>query len=208
MQRIWTLQEGMLARELLFEVSDGFIDVTHLDSVIFTLSKELISLLRHRSGKTTATAKKLQDILPSPPHLVYNDLIPLLRYRKTSKPQDETSAVAGLLRIDASELVAESSAESRMRKLLLLCKHLPRIAAVHGRNTERIKLSRFTWAPASITNMFWMSDSSDAYMATCIKQGLYRTYSVIHFLTTTKDPTIMSVVETTMEDSSEASCRC
>ncbi|RPD65488.1 hypothetical protein L227DRAFT_540288, partial [Lentinus tigrinus ALCF2SS1-6] len=123
MQRIWTLQEGMLARELCFEVSDGLIDVTHFNGPSFHLAWACIPLLRRRPHDLS----KLEYYVVSydPPRCSYRDIIPLLRHRTTSKPRDESVAIAGLLGIDASELLAIPDGDARMRTLLMRCGTLP-----------------------------------------------------------------------------------
>ncbi|THV03516.1 hypothetical protein K435DRAFT_556933, partial [Dendrothele bispora CBS 962.96] len=128
MQRIWTLQEGMLACELHFELQDNIIDPTHFNNYSFSLARRLIPLLGYR-GRDLQT-RKFEPRLQQPPKCTVNDLIGLLRYRTTSKPRDEPVAISGLLRIDASTLVHIESGEERMKSLLIQVGEVPRKLAV------------------------------------------------------------------------------
>ncbi|KAK7056636.1 hypothetical protein VNI00_002353 [Paramarasmius palmivorus] len=179
MQRIWTLQEGMFARELWFEVSDGILSCTHFNGPPYHIAKSLIPLLQHRprdEDKLEYLSRSLE-----PPKCTYNDLIDLLKHRKTSKAEDETIAIAGLLRIDAAELACIPSAEERMRLLLIRCQTLPRHVAMYGWGAERLKLPGFHWAPMSISDLIYGTDVLDPFHATADADGLKCLYSVIHF---------------------------
>ncbi|TFK86429.1 hypothetical protein K466DRAFT_587253 [Polyporus arcularius HHB13444] len=178
MQRIWTLQEGMLARELYFEVSDGLIDVTHFNGPSFHLAWACIPLLRRRPHDVS----KLQyyAVSPEPPRCSYRDIIALLRHRTTSKPRDESVAIAGLLGIDAAELVSIPDGDARMRTLLMRCGTLPRCVAVYGWFSRRLDLPNFRWAPSSITHVLWQGDH-DPNVSECTEDGLFGLYTVVRF---------------------------
>ncbi|KAJ6459250.1 hypothetical protein C8R45DRAFT_843422 [Mycena sanguinolenta] len=180
MQRIWTLQEGMLARELHFEFADGLVDCTHFNGTPYYFAQELLPLLTHRPRDDVA--RVFHAAAGDPPRCGYGDLIPLLRHRRTSKPADEGLAIAALLGIDVVELLAESSAESRMRKLLLLCKAIPRYVPLAGWQAQKLQVPGFKWAPLSITELLWMGSSADSLgPAVCTEQGLLGRYTVVHF---------------------------
>ncbi|KAF9262441.1 hypothetical protein L218DRAFT_867422, partial [Marasmius fiardii PR-910] len=125
MQRVWTLQEALLAKKLYFEFSDGLFPGDQL------LGDEASSSLFERINPLTAylPASSLRYILKPPKEVdsLYNTskVIGMLQYRTTSKPEDETLAIAGLLNIDISKLLAESDPESRVQTLLLELRTLP-----------------------------------------------------------------------------------
>ena len=180
MQRIWTLQEGMLARELCFEVSDGFIDVTHFNGPSFHLAWACIPLLRRRPHGLESL--EYHAVSNDPPRCSYRDVIALLRHRTTSKSRDESVAIAGLLGVDAAELVAIPDGDARMRTLLMRCRTLPRCVAVYGWFSRRLDIPGFRWAPSSITNVLWQGDEEESF-ATCTEDGLHGRYTIIRFPT-------------------------
>ena len=57
-----------------------------------------------------------------------------------SKPRDESVAIAGLLGVDAAELVAIPDGDARMRTLLMRCRTLPRCVAVYGWFSRRLQV--------------------------------------------------------------------
>ena len=179
MQRVWTLQEGMLARELYFQLSDGLVDCGHFDGAPYAIAKEVVPLLQHRPRDDVALT--FGSVLEHAPRCTFNEIIPLLRHRTTSKPEDEAIAIAGLLGVDASELAALPTAESRMRMLLMRCGALPRCIAVYGWQSRKLDLPGFTWAPISVGEVFWWGDPLDPLWATATEEGLLGLYTVVHF---------------------------
>ena len=103
MQRIWTLQEGLLARELYFEVADGLVDCSHFDGEASAVAARLIPTLQYRLQNG---ALRFQRRLAERPRCSLYDLIGLMRLRSTSCPEDEPLAIAGLLGIDAEKLAS------------------------------------------------------------------------------------------------------
>ncbi|KAI0746901.1 hypothetical protein C8Q80DRAFT_1066456, partial [Daedaleopsis nitida] len=127
MQRIWTLQEGLLAREMYFEFADGLIRAEALKDLptsavhpLFLAFNPIVSALleallfvRGRGGEDRTK-------------YTFPELLRLMHHRTTSKPEDETLAIAGLVGVDAGELVSLSTAEERMALFLQRVKHVPR----------------------------------------------------------------------------------
>ncbi|RDX42001.1 hypothetical protein OH76DRAFT_1298618, partial [Lentinus brumalis] len=130
MQRIWTLQEGILARELFFEVADGLIDCTCFDGASYYAAGSMIPLLQYCHKDDSALTYQPRSLASKPVRCDVNDLIALLRYRTTSHPEDETLAVAGLLGVDARMLVKVEGQQERMKALLMRVGRLPRQLAV------------------------------------------------------------------------------
>ncbi|KAL0580020.1 hypothetical protein V5O48_002023 [Marasmius crinis-equi] len=179
MQRIWTLQEGMLAQRLTFEVSDGVIDSTRFNGAPYDVALRALAFLGHRPHD--AVKRELAPVCPKPPRCSYNDLIPLLRHRQTSKPADEPLAIAGVLGVDSAALVQLDGLESRMRELLLQCRTLPRSVGVTGWISQKLDLPGFSWAPASISQILWGTEWQDPFSATVTPDGLRARYTVIRF---------------------------
>ncbi|THU82941.1 hypothetical protein K435DRAFT_971758 [Dendrothele bispora CBS 962.96] len=183
MQRIWTLQEGILARSLYFELADGLVDCTHFNGTPYFFTHELLPLFASRPHDHATRSFHALTAKSPLAQYSYGDLIPLLWHRKTSKPADEGLAIAGLLGVDVAELLAESSAEGRMRKLLLLCKNIPRYVPVAGWQGKKLRIPGFRWAPMSIADLSWMGSSNlpDSGTAVCTEEGLLGKYTVVHF---------------------------
>ncbi|KAI0765383.1 hypothetical protein C8Q74DRAFT_1050657 [Fomes fomentarius] len=176
-QRIWTLQEGMLARELYFEVADGVIDCTHFNGAAYHTASGLIPILQYRCQDDST--KEFRKRLAESPKCTLNDIIALLRYRTTSHPEDEPLAIAGLLGVDASELLKFDDAQQRMKALLMRVKDLPRQLAVFGWLSERLAVPNFTWAPRTLSDVIWPGDADDPLVATCNDKGLFGTFTVV-----------------------------
>ncbi|KAI6029021.1 hypothetical protein EDC04DRAFT_3091903 [Pisolithus marmoratus] len=178
MQRVWTLQEGMLARELHFELMDGIINCTHFNGFPFALAQKVFPLLKYRCAETALTYDPRSD---NPPTCTVNEIIGLLRYRMTSKSQDEPVAISGLLGVNAGALTALESGEERMKNLLIQARELPRQLAVFGWYFTRLSIPNFGWAPTSLGNVLWPGDPDDPRKAICTEDGLFGEFTVVRF---------------------------
>ncbi len=181
MQRIWTLQEGILARELFFEVADGLIDCTCFDGASYYAAGSMIPLLQYCHKDDSALTYQPRSLASKPVRCDVNDLIALLRYRTTSHPEDETLAVAGLLGVDAGMLVKVEGQQERMKALLMRVGRLPRQLAVFGWLCDRLSIPNFTWAPLSLSDVLWPGDKDDSLVATCTDDGLFGDFTVVRF---------------------------
>jgi hypothetical protein len=148
MQRLWTLQEAVLARRLIFEFSDGLATADELllassedriDPVVSYLSAELYRLIKSRQHSNVGSGFRLGDVGNA------------LRFRTSSKVEDETLAISGLLNIDAFELV-NLPPEHRMKTFLLRIQKLPpSIIFMSGAKLRHEP--GFRWAPRSISKI-------------------------------------------------------
>ncbi|KAH9856844.1 hypothetical protein C2E23DRAFT_809444 [Lenzites betulinus] len=147
MQRLWTFQEGVLARRVLFEFAGGLVDMDKLEegfdieylsnAVHRRLKSKLISLRRFRSSTSPLAT----------PNFTLTDVFSSLQWRSTSRPSDETLAVAGLLNVDAGVLVALPSEERLphlLRELGAVDDSLP------FSNIPRLSAPGFRWAPSTL----------------------------------------------------------
>lgn len=180
-RRVWTLQEGILAQELLFEAADGIITMTSdllhrtvhpaglQPGLTFHAYLPLISLhARRQSGE------RYQFTLP--------DVARLLAGRTTTNADDETLAIAGLLSLDVQKLlsVPQSSradtAAQRMRSLYIQLEQLPR-DIILNHHAPRLQLPNFRWARSTLATAI-MHDMGVAGTATCTESGLRGRYAV------------------------------
>ncbi|SJL08716.1 uncharacterized protein ARMOST_12085 [Armillaria ostoyae] len=174
MQRLWTLQEGLLARKLIFEFADGFATLDQLipmgedlvDVLLTQLAAEIFRLTKYQRC-ATSNGFGLGDVAKS------------LRWRTTSRAGDETLAISGLLNIDAFELV-NLPASQRMMTLFLRVQKLPSdIIFIPG---PKLNESGFRWAPKTMmTSMRTSMPIYDQYDALCTPQGLIAEYSAVYF---------------------------
>lgn len=173
-RRVWTLQEGILARALYFEFADGVVDAADMESYELLdhhLFEAYLPLLQYRS-----LARR-----PEGYQHTLDDVIMLLRRRTTTKAEDETIAIAGLLPIDVGKLLnvgGQSSADIatlRMKSLFLqvgeLSRRLPVLAV------RKLQLANFRWAPSSLANTQDVSARQHG-TARCTDAGLRGTYTI------------------------------
>ncbi|KAI0713034.1 hypothetical protein C8T65DRAFT_164123 [Cerioporus squamosus] len=171
-QRVWTLQEALLSQELFFEFSDRLVAswelvLPHSHGVVnifspvrndFLMSPGLQLLLHDTSGAWSSA------------RYTFDQVAGLLMRRTTSKPQDETVAVAGLLGVDVARLLDESGQDARMRVFLLQVQTIP-AAIVLSHAPVRLPFPGFRWAPRSFSGMEEEFVRA-AGMATCAPDGL------------------------------------
>ncbi|OCH91377.1 hypothetical protein OBBRIDRAFT_825367 [Obba rivulosa] len=184
MQRLWTLQEGMLARKLVFEFADGLVTMQDLlphtevrgvtlNLLRASLSRMMETLLRRRD--------ELVDSLIGLHKFRLDEVARLLFARTTSKPEDETLAIASLLDVDPAELVSLPP-NKRMMMLLLKIRNLPPNIIMTG--GPRLDEPGFRWAPQSLLSAGW-DDATHDNDAICTPEGLLATYHCLVFPTTT-----------------------
>ncbi|KAK7049525.1 hypothetical protein VNI00_005556 [Paramarasmius palmivorus] len=201
-RRVWTLQEGILARKLYFQFADGPVDV---DERLESYMKDQVAadfLAQDPSGKSEPLfpvhfamclpliAFRGRKKLAAPRECTFGDVAGLLRLRTTSKAEDETVAIAGLLpQVDVGALLAISGpdvVEQRMKAFLIQLREIPRFLPIL--NDPKIELPGFRWAPRTLASVF-NSDSGRLYgTATCTESGLSGVYNVFRFHTAVKIP--------------------
>ncbi|ETW84673.1 hypothetical protein HETIRDRAFT_416339 [Heterobasidion irregulare TC 32-1] len=176
MQRLWTLQEGLLAKKLIFELSDGF---ASLDSFFpdpamqwaNPLLSQCLSKLYH------FTRRHNQRLLSIPgARTEFIDLVRFLFGRWTSKPEDETIAVCGLLNVDPITLFDIEPLE-RLKTLLIQVGRLP--SDIVFMDCPKMEVPGFRWAPKSLMR----SDFRVGHecRAVCTAEGLDAEYHCARF---------------------------
>ncbi|KAH9900878.1 hypothetical protein C8Q73DRAFT_786308 [Cubamyces lactineus] len=194
LRRVWTLQEGILARELYFEFSDGPVDVESkiVDAQSAVLDTRngvslcgpilrpihFVHILAFRSGRRLSGA---------PPTIPIAEVVGLLSARTTTKAEDELVAIASLLpaRVRLDALLAEPDgpdlADRRMRAFLLQMRAVP--ALLPFGSTPRLALPGFAWAPRRLVSegdAVWREVGGEsAPVGTCTEDGLVAEYFVV-----------------------------
>ncbi|KAI0694778.1 hypothetical protein C8Q76DRAFT_573425, partial [Earliella scabrosa] len=158
MQRIWTLQEAVLARELHFEFADGLFPDSRLSDAWATSMKPVPSSLGIQNSQWSSGRHQFRQV-------VY-----LLGRRTTSKPEDETVAVAALMDVNVSKLLDQEGADARMRVFLTEFKTLP-VDIIFGSqiSSARLPFPGFRWAPRTLTNTVTGAWTG---LAQCTPEGL------------------------------------
>lgn len=176
MRRLWTLQETVMAQA---ERTNAMkVDVWFREGALPLNSiggKSIFSFYN-----TEDALSKLFSSIPqfmSRDH-AFNSLTRALRYRTTSKKEDEALCVASILGFDQSQIeaiVVENTAEARMQKMYTLIGEVP--ASVLFNRSRKLRQDKgfFGWAPASL-----LGSSSGHYLdffagpaGRCDKHGLH-----------------------------------
>ncbi|KAK0185019.1 hypothetical protein F5146DRAFT_1144697 [Armillaria mellea] len=122
MQRLWTLKEGLLAHKLIFKLSNGFVSLDDLflkserDYYCNPLMLQLLKVLDsfRRLGKVHP---QYQPLIPGA-RLDFAEVVRALVRRWTSRLEDETFTICGLLNVDPSTVLDVEPAE-QMKTFLL-----------------------------------------------------------------------------------------
>lgn len=164
MRRVWTAQEGLLARKLYFEFSDGPVDV---ERAIAAKRDKLGDLYQSfvTSGPEVLEGEALFEYVGDVPiqlftaraarnqERLFDDVIRLLALRRTTKEEDETIAISSLVpTVDVDALLSiegPKAAERRMKAFLQQLGRVPKRFPMMG--GPKLDLPGFRWAPRSLT---------------------------------------------------------
>ncbi|KIJ35685.1 hypothetical protein M422DRAFT_262094 [Sphaerobolus stellatus SS14] len=138
MQRLWSVQETLLARRLVFEFAD---DLMPLEDLIPTGKDLLDPLMAHLASEVFWLTKHGSDF-------GIGDIVKALRWRTTSRASDETLAISGLLNVDAMELV-NLPAELRMPTFLMRVRNLPS-NIIFTSSPKLTDMPGFRWVPRTL----------------------------------------------------------
>jgi len=149
-RRLWTLQEGALARVLYFQFSDQAIDI---ESLTLHMNMEMTFIRHDRSLEYLPIYSIISELweiwkameFEKPRHIL-NYLAGGLRWRATSVKADEALCLATLCGLDIEDII-NAPDESRMSKFWSI---LPSISsqAIFW-SGERLTQDGFRWAPST-----------------------------------------------------------
>ncbi|KAH9893992.1 hypothetical protein C8Q73DRAFT_498424 [Cubamyces lactineus] len=174
-RRVWTLQEGLLARELFFEFTDGPASVSMDHSRLS--SAALVSLAPVLIVRAGASQNKFAFELPT--------MMLLLQNRTTTKAEDEIIAISSLLRspVDVDDLLAERDGphlvERRLKLLLLHTREIP--LTVPFGSCPRAELDGLSWAPRMLSADAVGSWNRQLGTGVCMEEGLVGRYHLALF---------------------------
>lgn len=159
MRRLWTLQEGALARSLYFQFSDAAISFPDLRKAL----QSSTGSLRHRvvARDTIQEFWSIDAFFKSDEHSrsgEYPNFVVLdqaLQFRAVSVASDEPLCIGTLMSLDLASILAVEHKEDRMRKVWeLLAKKMGGIPAqVIFLEDKRINAKGWKWAPRSFLSM-------------------------------------------------------
>lgn len=144
MRRLWTLQEAILATELVVRFKGSSVPVQKLIPKIADLPRNPL-LTSLTSGIHRLTKKGANQIL------TLGDVSRAVRWRTTSRMADETLALASLLDVDTAVLL-DTAPEERIKELLLMVKNVPlNVLFLSG---EKSTTLGFQWTPKTLMSNF------------------------------------------------------
>ena len=170
MRRLWTLQEAVIAEKTS---NASKLDIQFLEG---PLEFNAIAGTSIKSLYQTETATG--SVFSAFPQYRSRDrsyafLTRALKYRTTSKREDEAVCLGPLLGLDPdhiSVILGETSADARMQKLYHLMGEIP--AAVLFNSARKLK-NDLRWAPASLLGLREGIDLSNRSIAQCDTDGLH-----------------------------------
>ena len=143
--RLWTFEEGILAKDAYFLLRDGIIsakDLFYRTCVEIrmedNITNEAIGMLRPIVVKEIGVARE---------EISLGRIILGLRFRQTSRGGDETLCLSHMLETDTEVLLNENEPESRMQVFLSTLKHIPPGLLFMGE--PRLSAEGYRWAPTS-----------------------------------------------------------
>jgi Heterokaryon incompatibility protein (HET) len=145
MRRLWTLQEGALAKQLFFQFREG---VKSLSSILDAVIEDPSARLDKIPSDLTSELLRLPCILSSQGSRRLTAVSFALRWRTTSRLDDEPLCISTLLNLDVSEILKCPSRNERMKKIWELEREFPRSIAFT--DAPRFSDDRFRWCPKSL----------------------------------------------------------
>ena len=176
MQRVWTLQEALLAREIHFEFSSGIVPASDLLQALCERASARCDARITPAlcvARNTSTVAVIEPSITGSKH-TFSGILALLHRRSMSQPEDEPLAIAGLLNVNPEKIMSQPDLQSRIRTLLVEVGTVPRDLIFH--DSDHMWKSGFRWCPTSLTSVGRLgpttSDSESLPEAICTPDGL------------------------------------
>ncbi|MCJ1244651.1 hypothetical protein MMC30_001850 [Trapelia coarctata] len=171
MQRMWTYEEAVLAREILFVLQDGF----------YTYKVDTWPSLRRTVCVVwQSLATQLYRLRAKQESLNIGHIYQAFRYRPTNAPQEEFLSVSGMLNLDTKTLLCVKG-EERTKKFWLMLKWVP--FNVPFLVCPKLSEPGFRWAPKTMMCQSQTTLDTDVQgeKSECTNQGLVGTYLTVCF---------------------------
>ncbi|KAH6663306.1 hypothetical protein F5X68DRAFT_251516 [Plectosphaerella plurivora] len=169
MQRMWTYEEAVLARTLVFVLRDGF----HVYSATTEpFMRKTVSVVWQSLGAELFRLRAGQ-------RLNIGHIARAFRYRLTNVTQEEFISVAGMLDLDAERILNVKGEEARAACFWLMLKQVPQdIPFLRG---PKLSVKGFGWASRTLmTPSATVADTEHhGPSAVCTSDGLTGSYVVV-----------------------------
>jgi hypothetical protein len=183
MNRVWTYQEGVLAKKLYFKFSDAYCLLDFPATEMDVVGPLHITMFRdHMHDIYKNLIAQVQNLNGAVEPINISNVASELRWRDTlhrdpNGKNDELVAVGVLLGLDMSYLL-EAKGHDRMVRFLLLVKKLPR--NIIFSEAERLQHAGFKWAPTTflVHDERILSRDLDSRSVLCTPDGLLGNYIV------------------------------
>ena len=146
MRRLWTLQEGMLAQQLIFQFRECAVDFFSIEKDTEKVAERLDNVLALDVSRCGLHFQKLKN-LKSDRML---EVVEALQWRNTSWKSDEPVCMSILLDLD-TELIERTEPDLRMSAFLSMVKTFP--AYLMFAPGPRLSQKNYSWAPASLMSV-------------------------------------------------------
>jgi hypothetical protein len=168
-RRLWTLQEGVLARRLCVQFGDGSVNLDAIRSSLASDEKwREYTTVCYNLDEIRGAWQRKADLVKSGQFLDYASAA--LRFRATSVATDEALCLATLAGLDMEKILAEKPKE-RMKKVWSL---LPIPAKIVFRTGDTLDEAGFCWAPSSLLSFQKMRtiEESQASVSDVLSTGI------------------------------------
>jgi hypothetical protein len=172
-KRLWTLQEGVFAKCIVFQVSDGAVDAERLLLEMGGLPTNVFDLRTFIFTEVSGAIYTLRMFnVYSHCSKRIDYLMKALQWRSTSRAEDEPVCLATLLDLDVMDIL-NASGNRRMQKFVEMQKVFPR--NVLFCRCKRLQLIGFRWVPVTWTSVYDAIDvDKETYtLAQYDDEGLY-----------------------------------
>lgn len=155
-RRLWTLQEGALARSLYFQFADGAVSLLGLRKSfgqhVNSVRDQVFALDSMQEFRRIGSFFKSHEHIVSGEHPNLMVLDQALQFRSVSVASDEPLCIGTLMSLDLPAILAVEPKEDRMQKVweLLAAKNGGIPALVIFFEERRIDAKGFRWAPRSL----------------------------------------------------------
>lgn len=171
MQRMWTYEEAVLSRELVFALRDGL----HKYKVdTWPAMRRTVSVVWQ------SLATQLFRLRAGSKYLTIGHIYQAFRYRLCNVPQDEFISVAGMLGMDTMELLKKEGQE-RTKDFWLMLQWVP--SDVVFLDGLRLSIPKFSWAPRTLMHpsRTTLDTKVGGDKVECTENGLVGRYLAVQF---------------------------
>ena len=185
MQRLWTLQEPVLAKNLVIQFKDRAVDLRTIWQDARSIRESDLSLRAISLWIEAQCARVRTFFHMDADNTGGGDMIKLatsMKLRRLSKPVDEALCIASIMKLDVSDIAGmENDVEARMCALWSAMAGVDRgiYKDIVFSTLRRLRTNGFRWAPASLQqSVFTMGEipsddtNASAQRATLISRGL------------------------------------